>query len=111
MALFPSIFNKSCRTGFPVLTIISDGKTIINSGVYTTGKVEDSTGAGDAFLTGILISLLNNFSLEKTSKMATAMSYLECREIGVREGLPTSLGELEAFIANHTIKQVISEIV
>jgi len=99
-------------TDGPNGSIISDGKTIINSGVYNTGKeVQDTTGAGDAFLSGILISHLNNFSIEKTSKLATAMSYLECREIGVREGLPTSLGELEDFIANHTINQVISEIV
>jgi len=98
-------------TDGPNGSIISDGKTIINSGVYSAGKVEDSTGAGDAFLTGILISLLNNFSLEKTSKMATAMSYLECQEIGVREGLPNSIQELENFVDNNTIKQVISEII
>jgi sugar/nucleoside kinase (ribokinase family) len=99
-------------TDGPNGSIISDGKTIINSGVYSAGKeVQDTTGAGDAFLSGILISQLNNFSIEKTSKFATAMSYLECREIGVREGLPTSLGELDDFITNHTIKQVISEIV
>ncbi len=98
-------------TDGPNGSIISDGKTIINSGVYTAGNVEDSTGAGDAFLTGILISLLNNFSLEKTSKMATAMSYLECQEIGVREGLPNSIQELENFVNNNIIKQVISEII
>jgi len=99
-------------TDGPNGSIISDGKTIINSGVYNAGKeVQDTTGAGDAFLSGILISNLNNFSIEKTSKFATAMSYLECREIGVREGLPTSLGELEDFIANNTINQVISKIV
>ena len=98
-------------TDGPHGSIISDGKTIINSGVYSIGKVEDSTGAGDAFLSGILISRLNNFSLEKTSKIATAMSFLECMEVGVREGLPNSVQELEDFIANNTIKQVISEIV
>jgi sugar/nucleoside kinase (ribokinase family) len=99
-------------TDGPNGSIISDGKTIINSGVYSIGKeVQDTTGAGDAFLSGILISKLNNFSIEKTSKYATAMSFLECQEIGVREGLPTNLQELEDFIANHTIKQVISEIV
>ncbi|MFX1427598.1 MAG: carbohydrate kinase family protein, partial [Promethearchaeota archaeon] len=64
-------------TDGPNGSIISDGKKIINSGVYSGGKeVEDTTGAGDAFLAGILVSRLNNFSLEKTSKMATAMSYL-----------------------------------
>ena len=98
-------------TDGPNGSIISDGKTIINSGVYSVGKVEDTTGAGDAFLTGILISRLNNFSLEKTSKMATAMAFLESKEIGVREGLPTSLQELEDFVTNNTMKQVISEIV
>jgi len=98
-------------TDGPNGSIISDGKTIINSGVYSAGKVEDTTGAGDAFLTGILISRLNNISLEKTSKIATAMSFLESKEIGVREGLPTSIQELEDFVSNNTIKQVISEIV
>ena len=98
-------------TDGPNGSIISDGKTIINSGVYSAGKVEDTTGAGDAFLTGILISCLNNISLEKTSKIATAMSFLESKEIGVREGLPNSIQELEDFVSNNTIKQVISEIV
>ncbi len=98
-------------TDGPNGSIISDGKTIINSGVYSAGKVEDTTGAGDAFLTGILISRLNNISLEKTSKIATAMSFLESKEIGVREGLPNSIQELEDFVSNNTIKQVISEIV
>jgi hypothetical protein len=43
--------------------------------------------------------------------MATAMSYLESKEIGVREGLPNSLRELEVFIANNEIKQKVSKIV
>ncbi|MFX1488400.1 MAG: carbohydrate kinase family protein [Promethearchaeota archaeon] len=98
-------------TDGPNGSIISDGRTIINSGVYSVSKVEDTTGAGDAFLSGILISRLKNFSLEKTSRMATAMSFLESKEVGVREGLPTSIKELEEFIENNTIKQVISEIV
>ena len=98
-------------TDGPNGSIISDGKEVVNSGVYSAGRVEDTTGAGDAFLSGILISMLNGFSLEKTSKMATAMSFLECKEIGVREGLPNSLQELEDFIKNNEIKQVISKIV
>jgi len=98
-------------TDGPNGSIISDGKTMINSGVYSVGKVEDTTGAGDAFLSGILISRLNNFSLEKISKIATAMSFLESKEVGVREGLPTSIQELEDFTNNNTIKQVVSEII
>jgi hypothetical protein len=43
--------------------------------------------------------------------MATAMSYLESKEIGVREGLPNSLSELEGFVNNNSIKQIVSKIV
>ncbi len=97
-------------TDGPNGSIISNGKEIVNSNVYQ-GKVEDTTGAGDAFLSGILISTLNNFPLQKTSKMATAMSFLECKEVGVREGLPNSLLELEEFVNHNEIKQVVSKVV
>jgi len=97
-------------TDGPNGSIISDGKHIVNSAVYK-GDVQDTTGAGDAFLSGILVSYLNQYSLEKMSKMATAMSFLECKEVGVREGLPTSLEELEKFIDDNAIKQVITQIV
>jgi len=97
-------------TDGPNGSIISDGKTIINTSIFE-GKIEDTTGAGDAFLSGILMSTLNNFSIEKTSKMATAMAALECMEVGVREGLPNSLQELEDFISNNPLKQVISTII
>ncbi|MBY9012013.1 MAG: carbohydrate kinase family protein [Candidatus Lokiarchaeota archaeon] len=97
-------------TDGPNGSIISDGQAIVNSSIYQ-GPVEDTTGAGDAFLTGLLISQLNGFSLEKSSKMATAMSYLESKEIGVREGLPNSLTELESFVNSNSIKQIVSKIV
>jgi fructokinase len=97
-------------TDGPNGSIISDGQNIVNSSIYQ-GPVEDTTGAGDAFLSGLLISQLNGFSLEKSSKMATAMSYLESKEIGVRMGLPTSLQELEGFVNSNEIKQIVSKIV
>ena len=96
-------------TDGPNGSIISDGQNIVNSSIYE-GPVEDTTGAGDAFLSGLLISNLNGFSLGKSSKMATAMSYLESKEVGVREGLPNSLKELEDFINNNPIKQIVSKI-
>ena len=97
-------------TDGPNGSIISNGEEIVNSNVYS-GNVEDTTGAGDAFLSGILVSCLNEFPLNKTSKIATAMSYLECKEVGVREGLPNNIGELERFINENEIKQVISRVV
>ncbi len=97
-------------TDGPNGSIISDGNEIVNSAVFK-GDVKDTTGAGDAFLSGLLVSYLNKFALEKTSKLATAMSFLECREVGVRVGMPTSLKELEQFVQENTIKQVLSQIV
>lgn len=97
-------------TDGPNGSMISDGQIIVNSSIYE-GPVEDTTGAGDAFLSGLLISQLNGFSLEKSSKMATAMSFLESKEIGVREGLPNGLKELENFVNSNTIKQIISKII
>jgi len=97
-------------TDGPNGSIISDGANIVNSSIYK-GVVQDTTGAGDAFLSGLLIGYLNSFPIEKMSKMATAMSFLECKEIGVREGMPESLEALEAFINNNEIKQVVSKII
>ena len=97
-------------TDGPNGSIISDGTSIVNSSIYK-GDVQDTTGAGDAFLSGILVAYLNNIPIEKMSKMATAMSFLECKEVGVREGLPASLNDLENFINNNQIKQVVSKIV
>ena len=102
--------NLISITDGPNGSIISDGHNIVNSSIYE-GPVEDTTGAGDAFLSGLLISHLNGYSLEKSSKMATAMSYLESKEIGVREGLPNSLKELEDFVNNNSIKQIVSKII
>ncbi|HDZ17306.1 MAG TPA: carbohydrate kinase family protein [archaeon] len=94
-------------------SIISDGETIINSGTFSNPDfpVQDTTGAGDAFLSGLLISTLNNFDIKKASKIASAMASLECREVGVREGLPHSLSELDNFIDTNEINQVISKII
>ncbi len=112
--MIKSFINKGVKlisiTDGPNGSIISDGDTIINSSIFE-GTIEDTTGAGDAFLSGLLISTLNNFSLEKTSKMATAMAALECMEVGVREGLPNSLQELENFVDTNTLNQVISKVV
>lgn len=91
-------------------SIITDGKKIVRSGIYKV-EVKDTTGAGDAFLSGILISKLNGYSLEKMTKIATGMSSLESMEIGVREGIPQNLQELEDFIKKYKLEQQISEMI
>ncbi|MBD3210986.1 MAG: hypothetical protein GF311_00110 [Candidatus Lokiarchaeota archaeon] len=90
-------------------SVISDGTTMVKSNVYG-GKVEDTTGAGDAFLSGILVSTMRDIDLKAMARLASAMSFLECQETGVREGLPTSFDDLNAFTEKNDLSQVISKI-
>ena len=90
-------------------SLVTDGDIIIRSGIYQV-DVKDTTGAGDAFLCGMLISKLNNYSMEKMVKLATAMSSFEAMELGVREGLSTSLEELEQFIQENELALSISKL-
>jgi sugar/nucleoside kinase (ribokinase family) len=89
-------------------SILTDGKKVVRSGIYKV-DVLDTTGAGDAFLSGILISKLNNYPLDKMTKLATAMSSFESMKTGVREGIASSLQELEDFIKSHELQQTVSE--
>jgi sugar/nucleoside kinase (ribokinase family) len=89
-------------------SLLTDGKKVVRSGIYKV-DVLDTTGAGDAFLSGILISKLNNYPLDKMTKLATAMSSFESMKTGVREGIASSLQELEDFIKSHELQQTVSE--
>jgi len=89
-------------------SLLTDGKKVVRSGIYKV-KVMDTTGAGDAFLTGLLVSKLNNYPLDKMTQLATAMSSLESMKTGVREGTPQDLQELEEFSTSHELQQTVSE--
>jgi sugar/nucleoside kinase (ribokinase family) len=89
-------------------SIFTDGNKVVKSGIYSV-DVKDTTGAGDAFLSGILLSKLKGYPLEKTTQIATALSSLESMEVGVREGMPKGLNELEKFTETHKLKQMVSE--
>ena len=89
-------------------SLVLDGKKVVRSGIYKV-KVMDTTGAGDAFLTGLLLSKLNNYPLDKMTQIASAMSSLESMKTGVREGTPNSLQELEEFAASQKLQQTVSE--
>jgi sugar/nucleoside kinase (ribokinase family) len=90
-------------------SLVTDGDKIIKSGIYNV-DVKDTTGAGDAFLSGLLLSKLNGYPLEKMIKISTAMSSLESMEVGVREGLPSNLSEVEKFMAKNNLQQNVSSL-
>jgi fructokinase len=85
---------------------ISDGETIIKT---TPPKVflQDTTGAGDATMSGLLYGILEKRSLEDTARIAAALSAMEIEVEGVRVGTPVKFSELEKFIESHEIHQKI----
>lgn len=91
-------------------SFVSDGEKVVRSNVYD-GEVEDTTGAGDAFLSGLLISCLRDIPLSKAARIASSMALFESQEVGVREGLPTEFSALEEFIESHELTQHITKFV
>jgi len=67
--------------------------------------VTDTTGAGDASISGLIYGVLAGKEPEVCAKYAGAMSAMEIESPGVRKGLPTNKEELEKFIASRTIPQ------
>lgn len=73
------------------------GEYLESPGFAVPGGCKDTTGAGDAFRTGLLYGLLRNKPLEVAAKMANSVAALKCRSVGARTALPTG-AELEAFL-------------
>ncbi|MHA1198551.1 MAG: carbohydrate kinase family protein [Candidatus Heimdallarchaeaceae archaeon] len=83
---------------------LSDGKTLIKTSPPKT-FLEDTTGAGDATLSGIIYGVLQKKTLQETSKLAAALSAMEIEATGVRVGTPIQVSELENFMNEHEIIQ------
>ncbi|MGH9946734.1 MAG: carbohydrate kinase family protein, partial [Pyrinomonadaceae bacterium] len=79
--------------------LLCGGEYIETSGFDVPGGCRDTTGAGDAFRTGLLYGLLTGETIETAAVMANAVAALKCREIGARTALPTR-SELDAFLKN-----------
>jgi len=73
------------------------GEYFETPGYMVPGGCKDTTGAGDAFRTGLLYGLLRNEPVEVAAQMANSVAALKCRSVGARTALPTGQ-ELEAFL-------------
>ncbi|NMC08558.1 MAG: carbohydrate kinase family protein [Candidatus Lokiarchaeota archaeon] len=82
---------------------ITDGKTLVSAGVYQV-DVADTTGAGDAFASGLIYGYMNGFTLDQMAKFGSAMSAFECSTTGVREGIPHDASIVKDYIARNAIK-------
>lgn len=67
--------------------VASDGKTIINAGMYEDVKVLDRTGAGDAFASGFLSQWIQGKSLKDSIVFASANSTSVVAKIGAKAGI------------------------
>jgi len=50
--------------------------------------VVDTTGVGDAFISGFIYGLINEINIETSGKIATLMSICVLKEYGTRKGIP-----------------------
>jgi sugar/nucleoside kinase (ribokinase family) len=73
------------------------GEYFESPGFAVPGGCKDTTGAGDAFRTGLLYGLLRNEPVEVAAEIANSVAALKCRKVGARTALPLG-AELEAFL-------------
>ncbi|KAJ4459188.1 putative carbohydrate kinase family protein [Paratrimastix pyriformis] len=85
-------------------SLITDGRIIVETGVYPV-QVKDTTGAGDAFATGLICGYLERLPLPEIAKRATALAAMEVQVTGVRLGLPTNREEVDTFLNHNTVQQ------
>jgi sulfofructose kinase len=77
--------------------LICNGEIVESPAFAVPGGAVDTTGAGDAFRSGLLFGVLNGRTLAETSRIGNAVAALKCRAPGARTGLP-GLAELDHFI-------------
>ena len=75
----------------------ADG-AIIASPALRPPRLEDTTGAGDAFRAGFIYGLAHGLPLEETLRAANAVASLSCRALGARAAMPDE-DELRRFLA------------
>ena len=65
----------------------SDGKTIVEAGIYAEVNVVDRTGAGDAFGSGFLSQWILGKSLRNSVVFASANSTSVVTKVGAKAGI------------------------
>ncbi len=88
---------------------LSDGNTLIKTQPPKI-HITDTTGAGDATMSGIIYGVLNKLSLHETAQVAASLSAMEIEAEGVRVGLPEEFADLREFMNSHEFVQETAKI-
>ena len=88
---------------------ISDGSQLVKT---LPPKVlpQDTTGAGDATMSGVIYGTLEGLSMHETARSAPSLSAMEIETTGVRAGVPEAFSQLEKFMKIHEIIQETSDL-
>jgi sugar/nucleoside kinase (ribokinase family) len=62
--------------------------TVTQAAQLPAGAVEDTTGAGDAFIGSILYGLATGMPIVATVQLASVVAACKCTALGARPGLP-----------------------
>ncbi len=65
-------------------SVVSFNNRTIRINAMSGKEVKDTTGAGDLWAAGFLFGIANNFSIEKSGKLASACGYEVCQVIGAQ---------------------------
>lgn len=68
--------------------ILCNDQYVRTPGFRVPGICRDTTGAGDAFRTGLLYGVLHDLPVEECARIANGVAALNCREVGARTALP-----------------------
>lgn len=88
---------------------ISDGSQLVKT-LPPKVLMQDTTGAGDATMSGVIYGTLEGLSLHETARIASSLSAMEIETTGVRAGVPEAFSQLEKFMKAHEIIQETSDL-
>lgn len=106
-ALTKIINNGSQIAG---ITVGKDGSYIMDEKyniyyqkAFNMGKIIDTTGCGDSYHGGFLYGLLNNYSLQTSAQIASAIAAMNTQKLGGRGNL-ADLNKLKQFLLKYNIQ-------
>jgi sugar/nucleoside kinase (ribokinase family) len=99
--------HLSCYTKTAIITagsmggIATNGKEAYRFGIYEDVKVKDTTGAGDAFGSGLLAHLAAGYSFKESLIFASANSTSVVNHLGAHSGVLTGSEDLHPMPIQH----------